>query len=73
VNLPETDMADSTAETRERRPSTLTLMLPWLAAPLFCLLPIGGCAVATSMRHGADQVARAVTADPPVVAISFPQ
>lgn len=66
-------MADSTAATPERRPSTLTLLLPWLAAPLFCLLPIGGCAVATSMRHGATQLARAVAADPPVVAISLPQ
>ena len=66
-------MADSKAEMPELRPSTLTLLLPWLAAPLFCLLPIGGCAIATSMRHAADRVARTVTADPPVVAISLPR
>jgi hypothetical protein len=72
VILPETDMADSAAETLERRPSTLTI-LPWLVAPLFCLLPIGGCAVATSMRQGVVNVARSVAADPPVVAICLPR
>ena len=65
-------MADAVPDVPDRRPSTFTLLLPWLAAPLFCLLPIGGCAVATSMREAATGVAQAVAADPPVVAISLP-
>lgn len=65
-------MADSVPDVLDRRPSTFTLLLPWLAAPLFCLLPIGGCAVATSLREAATEVAQTVTADPPLVAISLP-
>lgn len=37
------------------RSAALAVWMPWLAAPLFCLLPIGGCAVAGSMRHAAAQ------------------
>ena len=66
-------MADALPDVVERRPSTLTLLLPWLAAPLFCLLPIGGCAVATSMREAATAVAQTVAADPPLAAISLPR
>jgi hypothetical protein len=73
VNLLETDMADALPDVVERRPSTLTLLLPWLAAPLFCLLPIGGCAVASSMRQGDTDTTRAVTTDPPLVAIMLPR
>jgi hypothetical protein len=73
VNLLETDMAAALPDVVERRPSTLTLLLPWLAAPLFCLLPIGGCAVASSMRQGATETARAVATDPPLVAIMLPR
>lgn len=65
-------MVDSVSDPIDRRPSTFTLLLPWLAAPLFCLLPIGGCAVATSMRQAATDVAQTVTGDPPLVAISLP-
>lgn len=66
-------MADAAAETPEQRPSTLALLLPWLAAPLFCLLPIGGCAVANSMRHGPAQSVESPTATPPLMAVSLPR
>jgi hypothetical protein len=65
-------MADAVPDVPDRRATTFTLLLPWLAAPLFCLLPIGGCAVATSMREAATAVAQTVAADPPLVAISLP-
>lgn len=52
--------------------------LPWLAAPAFLLLPIGGCGVAASLRQeaaiapaqaessaGAVPIAAIVTALPP--------
>ncbi len=66
-------MADAVPNVLERRTSTFTLLLPWLAAPLFCLLPIGGCALATSMRGDATEVAQTVKADPPLAAISLPR
>jgi hypothetical protein len=62
---------DFTISAPRNRFSGLAAWFPWLAAPLFCLLPIGGCAVATSMRHGTAHIARTVIADPPLVAIGM--
>jgi hypothetical protein len=50
---------------RHLRAATIAVWMPWLAAPLFCLLPIGGCAVAGSMRHAAARVDTAATAPLP--------
>ena len=37
---------------------SVPVWLPWLASPLFMLLPIGGCGLATQLhRPAADQVA----------------
>jgi|MDSZ01.1.fsa_nt_gb hypothetical protein len=72
-NIPETFMTHVTQKQHERRFSTTAVLLPWLAAPLFCLLPIGGCAVATTLRPKAVQVIKAVSDTPGLVAVSMPQ
>jgi len=44
--------------------------LPWLVAPLFMLLPIGGCGAAASLRHSAEPAAAPVASlSPPVGAV----
>jgi hypothetical protein len=46
--------------------------MPWLAAPLFCLLPIGGCAVAGSLRQAAAQAMARQPVPGPAVASVVP-
>lgn len=48
-------MSAAPRHSRDSRKAALAVWMPWLAAPLFCLLPIGGCAVAGSMRHASAQ------------------
>lgn len=50
---------------RHLRVATIAVWLPWLAAPLFCLLPIGGCAVAGSLRQAAARAESAAVAPLP--------
>ena len=66
-------MTDGKKNAPERRYSTTAVLLPWLAAPLFCLLPIGGCAVATTLRPKAIHVIKTVSETPGLVAVSMPQ
>lgn len=37
----------------DRDPPNVALWAPWLAAPLFALLPIGGCGLAAGPRSAA--------------------
>ncbi|MFM7035487.1 MAG: hypothetical protein ACKOYJ_09975 [Planctomycetia bacterium] len=53
------------------RPSASAVWLPWIVAPLFCLLPMGGCVAANAVRQSAGTIAKAITADPPLVAIGM--
>jgi hypothetical protein len=45
--------------------------LPWLAAPFFMLLPIGGCGAAASLRHAGEPAAAPVASlsPPPIEAV----
>jgi hypothetical protein len=45
--------------------------LPWLAAPFFMLLPIGGCGAAASLRHASEPAAAPVAslAPPPIATV----
>ena len=40
-----------------RRTGGTAVWIPWLAAPLFALMPIGGCALADNYRKAAIQAA----------------
>lgn len=42
-----------------RRAGGAAVWIPWLAAPLFALMPIGGCALADNYRKAAIQAAAA--------------
>lgn len=42
-----------------RRAGGAAVWIPWLAAPLFALMPIGGCALADNYRKAAIQSAAA--------------
>jgi len=48
-------MPATPAVRRDSRRAAWLVWAPWFAAPLFCLLPIGGCAVADAIRHAAVQ------------------
>jgi len=55
-----------------RPPDRPRVWLPWLIAPAFVLLPIGGCGVAAGLRQGAAITAapvEAATAGVPIAAI----
>ena len=43
------------ATTAARKPSAAAVWAPWLAAPLFALLPIGGCGLAGGLRPATAQ------------------
>lgn len=47
------------------RPRSLPLWLPWLAAPVFALLPVAGCGVAATLRHGQAVAASTAPVRPP--------
>lgn len=55
----------SVAEARGRRKAAgrqaggAAVWVPWLAAPLFVLMPIGGCALADNYRKAASQATAA--------------
>jgi hypothetical protein len=53
------------APPRDSRTATVAVWMPWVAAPLFCLLPIGGCAVAGSLRQAVAR-AESTTATKPL-------
>jgi|GEM_PF-1261103 len=42
-----------------RQAGSAAVWIPWLAAPVFALMPIGGCAVADNYRKAAIQAAAA--------------
>jgi len=50
----------------------LPVWLPWLAAPLFAALPIGGCGLGEHLRHAAARPIAAVSAaNRPVTLVTF--
>lgn len=61
------------ATTAARAPSAAAVWAPWLAAPLFALLPIGGCGLASGLKPATAQAppttATAAVPDGPVVPI----
>jgi hypothetical protein len=44
-----------TSPTVAREPSAAAVWAPWLAAPLFALLPIGGCGLAGGFQRATAQ------------------
>lgn len=44
-------LAPSTPTPSDSRPWQTPVWLPWVSAPLFFLLPIGGCGVAATARR----------------------
>jgi hypothetical protein len=42
-----------------RQAGGAAVWIPWLAAPLFALMPIGGCALADNYRKAASQATAA--------------
>jgi hypothetical protein len=50
------------ATTAARKPSAAAVWAPWLAAPLFALLPIGGCGLAGGLKPATAQAPPATTA-----------
>lgn len=52
------------------KPSAAAVWAPWLAAPLFALLPIGGCGLAGGFRPtAASPDADAASLPPPAVTV----
>jgi hypothetical protein len=59
--LPPDTVVDPPRALPERTP----VWLPWLFAPVFLFLPIGGCGVAAAIRRQAEAVP-AVASEPPL-------
>ena len=51
------------------RGSALPIWLPWLAAPMFMLMPMGGCAVASRIRQAAVNAVAVPVREAPVATV----